>query len=512
MNPLLAQTWLILRVDLRLMWRDLAQHPLREYVTFALVVVLFVIANVISIAVFFVFRKQPPLGGEMIMWLFFGLMMLGAAMNRAIVVLFERADFDLLLSSPVSPRAILLARLCTMFVGAALSAAFFLLPLIHGAMLALSWRYVAAYPVWLLLAAASASAGVWMTLLLVHLIGPRRARTWSQVVAAVVGGSVYLSFQLPGILASHVDGSTVDRVIRVLGDPQVAFIARAARGEPGPLAGLAAVTLGLLAATTWVLARVFISGIQAAGGIAPRRRRTGRQYVFVHGVARATFHKDLRLIWRDPLLLAQVLPQALYLVPMMLVFSRFGTFAILAPIALFLATQFSMVFTAVCASGEECWDLIRMSPTAELRLRVAKLVAGMALPIGFAAVISATIAVMGRPGLAVLTLACSVACAAGCSWLQVTRITPTPRRDILHPRRRSADQPSGMNFGRGLVGGFIMFIGAAGLGFGAAGKWTIASVLLGIMALALIGCFTLVHMEGIPARHFSSAVRVSDES
>lgn len=492
MNVVLTQARLILRNDLRLLWRDMGSGKWRTLSrSLGLVGAAFCAANILAIIIFFAVRRTPPLEAETIAWLFFGVIMLGAAMNHAISVLFERADFDLLLAAPISPRAILLARLAAMTCGAALSAAFFLLPLLNGALLALSWHYLAGYVVWLLLAGGVASAGVWLTLLLVQWLGPRRARVWAQVLAAVLGASVYLAIQSHNFISSDASTRLVSQAARALSHPAISFIAHAGRGEWFPLLALALVAFAFTGLTARVLGKMFIGGVQEAGGItSPKKARQGT-HVFAGGIRGVTFAKDLRLIARDPLLLAQILPTALYILPALGGFHRLGGVVILAPLALVIATQFSCSLSLVAVAGEECWDLIQMSPTAEHDLRIAKMAAGMALPVALAAVLCVVLATLGRPGLALLTLVFSIGTSAGCSWLYVTRIKPTPRRDIFKRGRRSTD------IGRGIVAGILMLIGAGGLGLAGTSHWIPATILLIIQTLGLVACFVLNNIEEV---------------
>jgi ABC-2 type transport system permease protein len=501
MSPLAIQTRLVLRNDLRLLWRDLMSTRWKDFLSVSLIVVLFLIANAIVIPIFFAFRRPPPLGAETIAWLFFGSLMLTTAMNHAIKVLFERSDFDLLLSAPISPRAILLARTAAMSAAAALSVALFLLPLLDGALLAVSFGYAAGYLVWLLLSCAVSSAGVWFTLILVRWLGPRRARVWAQVVAALLGAGVYLVIQGQSFIRDSLRSESISRAMGVLKHPVVAFVARAGRGELLPLLALAAISVVFTALTTRLLARMFIGGVQEGIAIMPgRKRASSRRHGFVEGVARATFWKDVRLIIRDPLLLAQVLPSALYILPAFFGLGRLGGVALLGPVSLVLATQFSLTLTAVAASGEECWDLIRMSPTAELRLRVAKMAAGMALPMIVSALLCFILVPFGHPVLALLGMIFSFGCAAAASWLQVARISPTPRHDIMR-RRRSG----GQNIMGGIIAAIIMLIGAAGLGFAGSSHWIVATVLLGVTVLLVLACFVFVNLEEVSSREFQSS-------
>jgi ABC-2 type transport system permease protein len=503
MNDTFRQTRLILRHDLRLLWRDVMATSWRDYLNVGLVVVLFLIANAIAISIFFAFRRAPPLGAETLAWFFFAFLMLGTAMNHAIKLLFERSDFDLLLSAPVSPRAILFARIASISAGAALTVAVLLLPLLNGALLAVSPGYACGYLVWLLLSCAVASAGVWFTLLLVQWLGPQRARTWAQVVAAVLGASIFLLTQAQNFMPLDDRGRFLDAILRFVARPWVAFLPRAGRGEALPLLGLLAVAGLFMTLTTRLLGRIFISGVQEGNAIATpgKKRKPGRQHVFAAGVVRATFWKDVRLIVRDPLLLAQVLPTALYLLPALFGFRHFAEPAVmLGPAALVLAAQFSMSLTAVCAAGEECWDLIRMSPTSEMRLRLAKMAAGMALPMIVSVLLCLALALLGHPLLALLALVFSLGCGAAAAWLQVAHIEPTPRRDILR-RRRKAGQSLVANLSVTL----LMLSGAGGLVLAASTHWIVATALLVVTTVGIVGCFTLVSLEEIPQRHFTAA-------
>jgi ABC-2 type transport system permease protein len=499
MRTVLAQTRLILRNDLRLLWRDLGRGKWQSLTrSFGLVGFLFVLVNLGCIAIFFALRPTFSLGAETLAWLFFAFLMLGAAMNHAITVLFERADFDLLLASPVSPRAILLARLAAMTCGAALSAAFFLVPLLNASLLARSWLYASGYLVWLLLAGAVSSAGIWLTLLLVRWLGARRARIWAQVASALLGGSVYLIVQGQNFLPMETRKDFLEKATHVLAHPATSLVARAGRGELLPLGALALVALTFAALTARLLGKMFIGGVQETGGIvSPKKAREG-VYAFAAGTRRVTFFKDLRLIRRDPLLLAQVLPTAIYVLPLFAGFYRHGGVALAGPFALVVAAQFSGALSLVATAGEECWDLIQMSPTAERDLRIAKMAAAMALPLAVCAAICMAVAVLGRPGLALLALVFSTVAAAGCSWLHVTRIRPTPRRDVL---KRGGTYSIGL--ARGIATALLMLLGAGGLGLASTGHWAAAALALGALSLGVIACFVFVNIESVQTQHLT---------
>lgn len=495
MNSLAAQTWLILRNDLRLLWRDLLTGKMRMFSSFAFIGFLFVLLNAVSILVFVLLHRSPPLVAETIAWSFFAFVMLGAAMNHAISVLFERADFDLLLSSPVSPRAILLARLSAMTVGAALSAAMFVVPLLNGATIGASAHYLWGYLVWWLLAATVASAGVWGTLLLVRWLGPRRARTWAQVIAAVLGATLYLGFQSQNLMPREMRGVFAAKMMLIFGHPALTIVARAGRGEWPALLTLTALAGAFALLTTRLLARLFVTGIQEAGGIKPQTRRHGR-YRFVERLDHATFRKDVRLILRDPLLLSKLLPSVLYIAPLIFSIGRFGNAGapgFLAPFCVLLATTLAAQLTGIAASGEEGWDLIRLSPASTTRLRLAKITVGLALPVSLCGVVAIAIALLGRPGLALMALVTAIVCASAVSWFEVAVIRPTPRKDLI--QRGGRVRPNSPL--RIIASVLFLLAGAGGMGLAAHGQWLLAIGALGVVAITALMCFTLVEMEDI---------------
>jgi ABC-2 type transport system permease protein len=495
MSPLLRQTRCILRNDLRLLWRDLRTGKMRLMGSALLIGAVLLILHVISVLVFSQIDRTPPLAIEAGVWAFFAFLMLGASMNQAISLFFERADFDLLLSAPVSTRAVLLARLTGLAVSACLGAALLLMPLLDGIILGYSANYVAGYVVWGLLAVIAACAGVWFTLGLVRLLGARRARVWVQVIGAVLGASVYLGFQLqqhaePGRKAAFLAAART--VIDATGFTD---LARGGRGEFFPLLLLFVLSSAAAWLTARLLARTFLTGMQESGARPSIRRRTdGVRYRLKSGLARATFLKDLRLIVRDPLLLSQVLPSLMYILPVFFGIRKLGGVALLAPVAIVLAVQFSTILSEVAAAGEECLDLIRASPSPEIRLRLAKMAAGMALPLGASLLVCVALAGFGRPWLALLTFATGLTTAAGASWLTVARVSPTPRKDLMSRGRKRT------SLGRSVAIGALIIGACTGISLIAQGSlWLLGLLALGITALGVIACFTLVGIEEIDA-------------
>lgn len=493
MSVLLSQTRCILRNDLRLLWRDIREGKTRIATNAALLSLLLLVLHLASAFFFSNLNDAPPIAIEAGFWAFFGFLMLGAAMNQAISLFFERADFDLLLSSPVTTRAVLLARITVLSVSAFLGAAILLLPLLDGIVIGFSLKYVAGYAVWSLLAVLSACAGVWLTLTIVRLLGVRRARIWVQVVAAVLGASVYLSFQIQQHIAAAQKTAFLGFLRSAVDWLGFTQLARGGRSEALPLLVLAVIAGAAAFLTARQLARTFLAGMQESSAKPTRVTRIrGGSYRFKSGLARATFLKDLRLILRDPLLLSQILPSFMYILPIFFGLRKLGGVAVLAPVAIVLAVQFSNLLSDAAAAGEECLDLIRASPSPETRLRIAKMAAGMALPLGASLIVCLVIAGFGRPWLALITFVTGAFTAAGAAWLAVARITPTPRKDLMSRGRRRT------SIGRNIAIGALLISACTGISLIAQGSlWLFGVVALGLTALGVIACFTLVNVEEI---------------
>jgi ABC-2 type transport system permease protein len=341
-----------------------------------------------------------------------------------------------------------------------------------------------------------ASASVWFTLLLVRWLGPRRARTWAQVIAALLGASIYIGFQGQNFLPHEMRDEFAATVTRIFEHPALTLIARAGRGEGLALLTLAVVATVFVALTARLLSRLFTAGIQEASVVTSSRRTVAGDYRFAAGLGRATFRKDLRLIARDPLLLSRVLPTVFYLVPILFSIGKFGKVGaagVLAPFAVLVAISIASTLTSVAANGEEGWDLIRLSPASTLRLRVAKIAAGSALPLGACALIAIIVAALGRPALGAFSLVMSLLCAAALGWLEVARIKPTPRNDLVQ-RRGQAGTPTAERI---VFGAILMLSGLGGVAAAVYGSSMFALLGFLVTAATTVICFTTVKLQDI---------------
>lgn len=486
MNSITAQTFLLLRNDFRLIARGFLSSKRSMLFTVVLMGVILVVLHGATIALFSYTSFHPSLEAQATTWAIFIFMMLGAAMANAIRLLFDHNDLDLLFASPIAPRAVLLSRILTLFLSSLLSTAVPMLPLINGAAIGLSGRYFAAYPTWIFLALISASVGTTLALGLVRLMGPRKARTWVQIFGAVVGAAVYLAFQSSRFIAAGEPNWILDTGKSLLASAPGRAVARAGGGSGLDLLILAGIALICTGFSARLLARIFLTGVQESVARSKRRKTRLRRHRVQSGVFRATLLKELRLIRRDPLLLSQILPSVMYVLPVLFGFRAMGGFALLAPLSVIVAVQFSNLLVSVAVDGEEGLDLIRSSPLPELRLRTAKITAAMAIPLSLALVLCILVAVTGRPGLSLITLVLATATAAACGWLRSAEIKPSPRSDVLKRR-------SGGISARSIASAVLMFLATGTVGVFAADTIPLLGLLLiGVTGLGILACFVFV--------------------
>lgn len=380
-------------------------------------------------------------------------LMLAQALNGATVALYERNDLDLLLSSPLPPRTILTVRALGVAVMAGLTyaviASLFIVPLaVMG-----QPQWLAIYAVIAALALTAAAGGMAIAIGLFALIGPRRTRTVAQVLAALIGASLFLLGQARNILPKETLARITAQVEAI--DPSqvdvtapYAWPALAVLGAPLPLIGLCLAALALFFAVTRLLGRRFGADASAAAGsgaalgkrpLAAANRRADRD-AFAGGPFRVLFRKELRLLVRDPWLISQVLLQIIYILPIGFALWRAGrssgeiAMAAGASAICFIGGQLAGNLTWITASAEDAPELIASAPAAMRDIVSAKVLAALtpsvlivAPAVAAAAFISLRVAVIAAVG-AVLAMSTS-------ALLNLWYAKPANRRDFR--RRRS---------------------------------------------------------------------------
>jgi ABC-2 type transport system permease protein len=367
------------------------------------------------------------------------------ALLRSQHTLYESGDLDLLLSAPIEPRTVLLAKLCGIAGTIVLSYALLVLPI---AIPAAALGHPGLFGIPALIAAlalVSACLGLAITVAIVSIASPRAARTIGQVIGALLGGAIFLLSQI----MSHDGGGRRSGVTslfnwliahRIGGSGIGALPGRAALGDPIAAALLVGGAVAIFATTGALFGRAFLAGYQRAGmRVSPRRAASGSiERRFHAGLFGAMFAKEWRLLARDPALAFQIALRLIYLAPLALAAFGRGNGPPLAPALAFasvlIAGQLVGSFAWLAVSGEEAPDLLNVAPVSRRQVERAKLATALAMaaPLGLVVPLAlATIAPLG----ALLTLAMTAAGGTLAGLIEIRWQKPAPRKTFA--RRRS---------------------------------------------------------------------------
>ncbi len=312
--------------------------------------------------------------------------MLSSAIKASVLVLFERSDLDLLLSSPLPSHSIFTVRLAGVAASTAAVYLFFLAPFAHSGLLQGQWRWLGIYPGVISLAVLCSCLAMLLTLGLVRVLGARRTRVVAQVVGALAGAMLVIASQLHSLSSRESQGrvrALLDGLLRRdgVGDNPLLLPARAMLGEPLPMLLLAALAAVVFALTARLTHRFFAHGLQLAASVsrAGAARTAPRPLRFDRSLFVTVVVKEWRLIVRDPHLLSQVLLQLLFLLPLFfLIFQRseVQVQALGAGLAL-LCSSLTGALAWIALSAEDAPDLLLVSPASQHTVRRAKLAAAV---------------------------------------------------------------------------------------------------------------------------------------
>jgi ABC-2 type transport system permease protein len=374
------------------------------------------------------------------------------ALLRSQHTLYESGDLDLLLSAPLEPRTILLAKLCGIAGSVVISFALLLLPI---AMPVAVLGHPGLFGVPALLAAlslTSACLGLAIMIGVVALAGPRAARTLGQIIGALLAGAVFLASQL---LSNSGGGrrSAAMSLFNWLSAHQVgaggigALPGRAALGDPVAAFLLLGIGIIVFAATGYLFGRTFLSSYQKAR-MRLSRRRAATGAVASHfraGLFATMFAKEWRLLLRDPALAFQIVLRLIYLAPLGLAAFGHGRGPPLLPAlalaSVLIAGQLVGSFAWLAVSAEDTPDLLTVAPIARNQVERAKLASSMAMAAPFGLILPLAIA-MSSPLGALVTLAMTAAGGATAGLIEIKWQKPAPRKTFQ--RRRSGSIIAGI--------------------------------------------------------------------
>lgn len=255
------------------------------------------------------------LGGVGLFMLFIGF---AVAVPLLINAFYTRADFDLLLSSPLSPRVLLPVRLSAVLIAAGAGTLLFTSPFINGGAALVSARWLLGYLTLPALTLIAITTAFLLLVLAVRLLGARRARTALQVFAGILGIGGALSGQIPNMMMNRHDGGGrgslgwADSVAEMPIADVLRGLGAAMAGETAPLLILLLIGWGGFILTVTLGGGAFqrlVAAIMAMDASAKKKRRAsgGRPLRFSgSGPVLTLMRREWRLLARDPNLLTQV--------------------------------------------------------------------------------------------------------------------------------------------------------------------------------------------------------------
>ncbi|QDZ11048.1 permease [Devosia ginsengisoli] len=366
-------------------------------------------------------------GTGMLFWT----VMLSQALEAVTRVYYGRSDLDLILSSPASSRRLFAVRTGAVALTNVAFTGLLASPLINMLALFDGQRWLAAYGVIIAMGAISTALSVGITMLLFRLVGPRRTRFISQIVAAIIGAGFVIGIQAAAILyygnfsrfSLFQSQAIIDAAPGI--DSSLWLPAKAAMGDTQSLLIMLAIGCGALVLAIAISASSYARlAISAAGlnHIASQRRPSPRAFrpASQRHVLRL---KEWRLLQRDPWLLSQTLMQILYLVPPgLLLWMNFGdvagAFVVAVPVLVMAAGQLAGGLAWLAISGEDAHDLVVTAPVSPRTVLIAKIEAVLAV-IGVIMAPLLVLMALSSPRMALITALCAALSAGSATAIQL---------------------------------------------------------------------------------------------
>ncbi len=345
----------------------------------------------------------------------------------------DRHDLDLLLAAPLPPARVMAAKAVGVAVGVAAPFTALFAPFALTSALLGAARWLGGLAIIAVDATLATSAALALAAALVATVGWRRARVVLQLAAAVAGAAVFLATQVQSF-----SPDAANRLFAAIARPwptPLDWPARAARGEALPLLVLAAAAALLFRGAAGVGGRLLVRAGERDRG--PAAARTARAR-FRSGAVTAVVVKELRLIARDPELIAQITLRLIYLIPLAALLLRGGGAA--AASAAAAATGFagllaaSLAWIVVCA--EDAPDLLAAAPRTATLIARAKLLAACVVPVALVAAVAVALLRFGVWPAAV-TLAMGTLASASAALVQSWFGRPAPRSAFRRRQSRS---------------------------------------------------------------------------
>ncbi len=345
-------------------------------------------------------------------WSFLVFVMLSGGLVRALVVLHEQDDSSLLMASPVSPRAILAGRLFGNALQSCLVDGFIIIPYIDVRIVTLGGHpnFLWGYPVWFALAVMVTCLDGLFSFGLIRAVGLRQARFLAQAVPFLLifgvtffAGTLSISVSEMSTDQEHMPAEMQDQFISLSQTPLV-WIAKAAAGQPLYLAMIFSTAAALALLTLRLTERAFVEGSQHVAENETVARPGTADGPFHSGVLFLEVIKNLRLVFRTPMMAVQCLAQSLMPIGIACVLGRDDLGRAIAFFVIFAAGVLSGMFTIAAGTVEECEDLLAMAPRNLRLFRYGKILSGCLYPLVIALLAGISLYVVGDDNFAMAVL------------------------------------------------------------------------------------------------------------
>ena len=425
-------------------------------------------------------------------WGFLLFVMISGGLVRAIVVLHEQDDSSLLLSSPVTPRAVLAARLFGNALQSCVVDGFIIVPYINIMVFAnFQWHFLWGYPTWFALAIIVTCIDGLFSFGMIRWFGLRRARLLSQAIPFILifavtffAGSISVSVaQMNAGAGVHMSPAMQSHFFALARTP-LALVARAAAGNPLCLA----LVFGSAALIAWITLRqterAFVEGTQElAENTGPAN--PAADFTFRSNVLFLEIVKNARMVARTPMMVVQCIAQVLTPVGIAFVLGRDDAASAVAFFVIFVAGVLSGMFTIAAGTVEECDDLLRMSPRHVFLFRLGKILSGCLAPLALTLLAAAGLLILEKPLAACGVFFAAIPLAIASSIVGETFAKPV--RSGVRPKLLSDPIMMipllGMQIVSGAVAGLTVFAAASSFAF--LGLSFIASYLIFLVAIGL---------------------------
>ena len=307
-------------------------------------------------------------------------------------LLYSRSDLDLLLSSPISPRAVVGAHAFVAALEIIIVVGVFLFPMANMIAYKMGLHWLAIYPASIASALFASACGLAITAGLFRLFGPYRARMAAQITSTVIASAMILGGQL-AYLATGPTQATRALLHKLPSAPAFTewLISAPVRGVAGDMVSLSLWlcfgAVAFAAAVLW-LGPGFLEGAILVKGAGDRQLvvRAKSERPFRPGAGAALRRKEVKLLLRDPWLFSRALLQLFYLAPICFVIWISRTdpslSLLVAPVLIMVLSHLAGIMAWLTILNEDAVDFMATAPVTQDAIMRNKLYA-IALLLGF---------------------------------------------------------------------------------------------------------------------------------